>query len=181
MKTSIDRFAAALTIALLLPLVAFAQAAPAPALDPTTEQLLGLIKAAGGAFRAGMWLTGIIALVIAIVFVFRLFGKKAHDAKVFGTGWGDKPLWFFFDTKPGGILLNALASSGLVLTPLILAGQPMTGPLLAVTFGTSAFASQLWGWGKDLYEFWKGQKPDPAPAKAAGAAAAKDPGPTLNG
>jgi len=164
-------------VAVLFPLVALAQDVAA---DPTTQQILDLIKYAGGSFKAGMWLSGVVALIVALVFVIRLFGKKAHDA-IPDDSWLDKPLWFLFDTKPGGVLLNALTACGLVLAPLMLAGQVLTPTLVAVTLGASIGASQVWGWVKDIYEWWKAKKPDAAPAKAAGVAAGNDPGPTVNG
>jgi hypothetical protein len=166
--------------AFLLPVIAFAQAvAPAPQ-DPTAQQLLDLIRFAGGAFKAGMWFSGVVACIIALVFVLRIYGKKLHEA-IPDDSIADKPLWFLFDTKPGGVVLNGLTASGLVMTPVLLGGVNFTPALAGATLLAGIGASQAWGWIKDLYEWWQSRKPDPAAAKAAGVAASKDPGPTLNG
>lgn len=166
-----------LLVALFLPVVAFAQDVAA---DPTTQQILELIKYAGGSFKAGLWFSGVVAILVAVVFLIRLFGKKAHEAIADDSIW-DKPFWFMFDTKPGGILLNALTACAVVLAPLMLAGQVMTPALAGVTLSASVGASTIWGWVKDLYEWWKTRKSSDAPAKSAGVAAGNDPGPTVNG
>jgi len=162
---------------LLLPVAALAQTVAA---DPTTQQVIDLLKYAGGSFKAGMWLSGVVALIVAVVFTIRLFGKKAHDA-IPDDSILDKPFWFLFDTKPGGILLNALTACGVVLAPLMVAGQVLTPTLVGVTLAASIGASQVWGWAKDVYEWWKSRKPPTDAPKAAGVAAGNDPGPTLNG
>src|SRR5689334_11806873 len=102
----------------------FAAGTP-PVADPTTQQLLELVKFCGGAFRAGEYFAAAVALICALVFAVRLFGKKLHEL-IPDDSWADKPFFFLFDTKPGGVLLNAFTASGLVLTPALLGGMKLT-------------------------------------------------------
>lgn len=148
--------------------------------DPTTQQVLELLKFAGGAFQAGMWFAGVVACIVVLVFALRIWGQKLHDW-IDDNSWADKPLWFFFDTKPGGVVLNGMTAAGLVLTPVLLGGLHFTTVLAGATLIAGIGASQVWGWVKDLYSWWQARKPSPEAAKAAGVEAAKDPGPTLNG
>lgn len=162
---------------LLMGFPAWAQDASSPAIaDPTTQQLLELVKLAGGAFRAGEYLAGAIAVIIALVFAIRLFGKKLHEL-IPDDSWADKPFFFLFDTKPGGVLLNAFSAAGVVLTPLLMSGQKMTPVLAGTTLLAGIGASALWGWVKDLGAWWSDRKkPSSATAQAAGLEATKQPG-----
>lgn len=163
---------------LLGALPAFAQtpgASSGPA-DPSTEQLMQLVRFAGGAFKAGAWFAAIIACIIVLVFALRLYGKRLHEL-IPDDSAADKPFYFLFDTKPGGVILNGFTAAGLVLTPVLLSGQvPFTPTLAGVTVLAGVGASQFYGWAKDLYEWWKSRKPDPAAAQAAGLKAVEKPG-----
>lgn len=157
----------------LIARAAFAQpAAPASSSDPTVDQFLSLLRFAGGAFKAGMWFVAAVSSIIAIVFALRLWGKRLHDMIPDESAF-DRPFWFLFDTKPGGVLLNGLTASGVVLTPVLLSGQTMSPALAGATLAAGIGASTAWGWLKDLYGWWKERKPDAAPAQAAGVEAAK--------
>jgi hypothetical protein len=162
-----------------LPAWAQAAAAAAPA-DPTTQQLLELLKFTKGALGAGEFFAAAIAAIIALVFAVRIFGKKVHDF-IPDDSVLDKPFFFLFDTKPGGVILNALVTSGVVLAPALLSGAKMTPVLAGSTLLAGVGASAIWGWLKDLIGWWKARKPDPAPAQAAGVEASKAPGPNING
>lgn len=182
------RWAAALALAgiAVLAQAAWAQdAAPAASQsDPVLDALLVIVKKFGGAVAAGQAFAAVVLAVVGLVLLLRVFGKRLHDAIPDDSLW-DKPLWFLFDTKPGGMVLNALTSFGLSMTAIASAGTTITPAIAGLTAlgsgGVVGFATALYGWGKDLYEWWKQRKPDPAPAIEAGKAAAKDPGPTLNG
>lgn len=161
---------------LLLGFPAFAQEAAAPQVaDPTTQQLLELLKFTGGAFRAGEYFAAVVALIMAFVFAIRLFGKRLHDL-IPDDSWADKPFFFLFDTKPGGIILNAFTACGLVLTPALLGGMKLTPVLAGSTLLAGIGASAVWGWIKDLLAWWSARKPSSAPAQAAGVEASKQPG-----
>lgn len=150
-----------------LPDSMLAQADGGPAVaDPTTQQLLELVRFCGGAFRAGEYFAAAIALIVALTFALRLFGKKLHDF-IPDDSPLDKPLFFVFDTKPGGIMLNAFTASGLVLTPALLGGVKMTPVLAGATLLAGVGASQLWGWVKDLLAWWRARKAAAAPAGGA--------------
>jgi len=157
--------------------------------DPMLDALVVIAKAFGGAVRAGEAFAAVVLGVVLLVLALRVFGKKLHDAipddaKGF-VGWVESCLRFLFDTKPGGVLLNGLASSALSIGAIAATGTALTPEVVGLTAigsgGVVGLAGALYGWGKDVYEWWKARKPDPAPAQAAGVAAAKDPGPTLNG
>ncbi len=159
-------------------------AAPAGTSDPMLDALLVIVKKFGGAVQAGEAFAAVVFAVVFLVLLLRIFGKKVHDL-IPDDSLADKPFWFLFETKPGGLLLNAASSFGLSIAAVAAAGTPITPQLAGVVAlgsgGVVGLASGVWGWGKDLYEWWKARKPSPAPAQAAGAEAAKNPGPTLNG
>jgi len=157
--------------------------------DPMLDALVVIAKAFGGAVRAGEVFVSVVLGVVLLVLALRVFGKKLHDAipddATGFTGWIESCLHFLFDTKPGGVLLNGLASSALSIGAIAATGTALTPEIVGLTAigsgGVVGLAGALYGWGKDLYGWWKARKPDPAPAQAAGVAAAKDPGDTLNG
>jgi len=164
-----------LALAVLLgALPAFAQTPGAPA-DPTTADLLELVRFVGGAFKAGMWFAAAVGTIVCLVLALRIYGKKLHEL-IPDDSIADKPFYFLFDTKPGGVLLNGLTAASVVVTPLMLSGEQFTPAVAGTALLAGVGASQLWGWVKDLYEWWKQRKPDPAPAQAAGLEAAKKPG-----
>jgi len=143
--------------------------------DALVKAGLSVLRAFGSAVAAGEAFVACVLACVLLVILLRLFGKKIHDAIPDDSIW-DKPFFFLFDTKPGGVLLNALTSAALTVVALLGAGvklDPSTLPLMLLgTGGIAGFASALYGWGKDFYEYMKKRKLAEATA-AGGIAAAK--------
>lgn len=145
---------------LLLPVVALAQDAAAVA---SLDNPFAFAKVAFAAVASGDWVTAAAAAVVLLISLVRMWGKKLHDW-IDDANPLDLPLWFLFDTKPGGILLNALVTSGAGVGTALMAGAPVTWALLKPILLVSFSASTLWGWLKDLWEWWQARK---APALQA--------------
>jgi hypothetical protein len=163
-------------LGVLLPVQALAQGAVGPSLtggDPVLEGLMVIVRNFGGAVKAGQWFVVVVLGVVGLVLAVRAFGKRVHDLIPDDSLW-DKPFFFLFETKPGGTLLNALTATGLSITAVVGAGTHLTPelllPLVIGTGGVVAVATAVYGWGKDVYEWWKRSRI--AEANAAGAAAA---------
>lgn len=141
--------------------------------DALLKAGLAVVKAFGGAVAAGEAFVACVLACVLLVILLRLFGKRIHDA-IPDDSWADKPFFFLFDTKPGGVLLNAATSAALSVVAMLGAGvrlEPSTLPAVILgAGGIVGFASALYGWGKDLWDWWKKKKV--AEATVAGAVAA---------
>jgi len=127
----------------------------------------------------GVLAAGVLVLVVAI---FRAFGKKLHDF-IPDDSVFDKPLFFLYDTKPGGWILNTVTAAAGGFGTALLAHQTIDFALVRTILSVSLSAAGIWGVIKDSIEYY-GKKPTPPStdkAAAAGAAAAADPSKTLNG
>jgi hypothetical protein len=135
---------------------------PAPVLDNPAPFVQVIFKSV----EEGNWWAAASAFLVVVVSLLRTYGKKLHEKLPDNELW-DKPLWFIFDTKPGGWVLNLLtAISGGVGTSL-LAGVPVTWALVKPVVMVAVTGSALWELGKDLFEW----------TQAKGAAAAATPPP----
>jgi hypothetical protein len=141
-------------VCLAVPLLALAQVVAAPALDNP----FAFAKVVFSAVASGDWVTAAAAGVVLLIALVRLFGKKLHDFLPDHVLL-DVPLYFLFDTKPGGILLNALVSGAAGVGSAMLAGVPVTWALLKPVLLVSFSASTIWGWAKDLWEWRQAKNP----------------------
>lgn len=171
-------FALALLLAGFNAYAAGLEAPPSPSPssggDPMLDALIAVARAFGGAVKAGSVFAAVVLGVVLLVLALRIWGKRLHDAipddATGFLGVIEAVLRFLFDTKPGGIFLNglfsaagsigAIAATGTVLTPEVV-GLATIG-----SGGVVGFATALYGWGKDLIEWWKSRRV--AQAEAAG-------------
>lgn len=146
-----------------VPLGALAQVVAEPSSLDNPMAFAGIIF---NAVKSGNWAVAASAFAVLVIALLRMWGAKLHELLPDSVIW-DKPLWFLFDTKPGGVLFNALVTSAGGIGFALMAAEPITWallkPILLVSFG----ASTLWEWAKDIYQWWQLRK-----ATAAGVAAA---------
>lgn len=133
--------------------------APAPSLDNPTAFLHVIFAAV----KDGDWWGAASALLVLIVSLLRVYGKKLHAWIPDESIW-DKPLWFVFDTKAGGYLLNICTAIAGGVGTALLAGEPVTWALVKPIVMVSVTATALWEIAKDVYEMIK-KKAVPAPAE----------------
>jgi len=112
---------------------------------------------------SGNWFVAAAALLVVLVALLRKFGKQLHnylpdDSKL------DAPLYFLFDTKPGGWLLNVLTAVAGGVGTALLAGVPVTWAIIKPILSVSLSGAALWGAVKDVAD-WKAASPT-APAVA---------------
>ena len=72
---------------------------------------LTFVNIAAKLIAAKSWFAGIVAALVALIAGLRLYGKRLH-AKIPDDHWADAPLWFLFNTKPGGWIFNWLVAVG---------------------------------------------------------------------
>lgn len=130
-------------------------------LSPTT-----MVVTVFTAVKTGNWWVAAAAFLVLVVGVLRSMGKKFH-AWLPDNNILDKPLWFLFDTKVGGWLLNWLtAIAGGVGTAMAAGIQPdfsiWKSVLMVSTTGTMLV--ELY---KDIVEWIKTANEKKAAAKAA--------------
>lgn len=139
-----------------------ADAAAVPALDSP----LPFLKVVFLNVKDGNWWGAAAALLVLLVSLLRLYGKKLHDWLPDNLIW-DKPLWFLFDTKPGGWLVNLLTALAGGVGTAQLAGEPVTWALVKPILTVAVTGAAIWEMLKDLFDW----------AKAKGAAAKAEPAP----
>jgi hypothetical protein len=171
--------ASALAIGLLAGLALAAEAAPATGSgDPTLDALLVIVKGFGGAVRAGEVFGAVVLGVMLLVLALRIFGKRIHDAIPDDTTnaflrFVEAVLGFLFDSKPGGVLLNALTSVALSVSAVSASGTTLTPqvmlPMALGAGGVAGLATAAYGWVKDIIAWVKLRKVQQA--EAAGKAA----------
>lgn len=109
------------------------------------------------AVTTGDWPSAASAVLVLVVALIRLYGKKIHELLPDESPL-DKPFWFLLETKPGGWFLNLMTTitggAGLAL----LAGQPITWALVKPTLVVSLSGAAIWELIKDLIEWWKTKK-----------------------
>jgi hypothetical protein len=130
-------FLAGLTLALCLPLVAFAQAIPEPDVG-------GLGAAFLSALSSKNW-----GLLLAAVVLAAVWGVRALGAKV----------WPAVATARGSAILAFAGGTAALLVAALGAGQPFSAGLLLGCISTALTASGLWSTGKAVVE-----KPKPVPS-----------------
>lgn len=104
--------------------------------------------------RAGNYFEAAALLVIAVMGLLRLGGKRLHEQLADDSPW-DRPLWFIFDTKPGRILHLCLTTSAAGVGGAWLLGQHIDIDLVKPIVLTTFTASTLYGWAKDFLEWFK--------------------------
>ena len=156
---------------LLLVLIAFpvfAQEVPDAGAAPALDSPVQFLHVAFVAVKSGNWWAAASALLVLVVSLIRLYGKKLHDMIPDESIW-DKPLWFIFETKAGGYLLNmATAIAGGVGTAL-LTNEAVTWDLVKPIVMVSVTGTALWEIAKDVWTMVQ-KKAVPAPAAAPAAA-----------
>lgn len=135
--------------------------APAPALDNPMPFLQVIFTAV----KDGNWWAAASALLVLIVSLIRLYGKKLHDKIPDDSAW-DKPFWFIFDTKAGGYLLNMSTAVAGGVGTAILAHEPITWALVKPILMVSVTGTALWEIAKDVWGMVKKKAvPPPEPPK----------------
>lgn len=130
----------------------------APVINPATlDNPMVFVKVIVDAVKAGDWVAAAAALLVLIVALLKVFGKRLHDFLP-DTSPLDKPLWFLLDTKPGGWLMNFLTSTGAGVGLSLLAGEKITWALLKPILSVSLTAAALWGLVKDINDWIKAAK-----------------------
>lgn len=125
-----------------------------------------MVKTVFTAVKTGNWWVAASAFLVLIVGLLRSLGKKFH-AWLPDNNVLDKPLWFIFDTKVGGWLLNWLtAIAGGVGTALAAGIQPDLSIWKSVLM-VSTTGSMLVELYKDIAEWIKEGQAKKAAAKAA--------------
>jgi len=141
--------------------------------DPMLQQLLQLLGKVGGLWRAGELFALAVLVVVLLVLGVRAFGKKLHDM-IPDDHWADRPFFFLFESKPGGVLLNSATAFAVAMVPMYATDTKVTPelvvPLVVGTGGIVGLATALYGWAKDVVAWFKLRK---LKAKEAGEAAAK--------
>lgn len=130
----------------------------APVINPATlDNPMVFVKVMVDAVKAGDWVAAAAALLVLLVALLKVFGKRLHDFLP-DTSPLDKPLWFLLDTKPGGWLMNFLTSTGAGVGLSLLAGEKITWALLKPILSVSLTAAALWGLVKDINDWIKAAK-----------------------
>lgn len=130
----------------------------APVINPATlDNPMVFVKVIVDAVKAGDWVAAAAALLVLLVALLKVFGKRLHDFLP-DTSPLDKPLWFLLDTKPGGWLMNFLTSTGAGVGLSLLAGEKITWALLKPILSVSLTAAALWGLVKDINDWIKAVK-----------------------
>ena len=125
-----------------------------------------MVKTVFTAVKTGNWWVAASAFLVLIVGLLRSLGKKFH-AWLPDNNILDKPLWFLFDTKVGGWLLNWLtAIAGGVGTALAAGIQPDFSIWKSVLM-VSTTGSMLVELYKDIAAWIKEGQAKKAAAKAA--------------
>lgn len=135
-----------------------AQAVPTPPSLDTPTVYIGIIFRA---VKTGNWWMAAAAFLVLLVSLLRVYGKRLHEWLPDNQIW-DKPLWFLFDTKPGGWLLNLMTAVAGGCGTSLLAGEPVTWSIVKPILMVSVTASALWELVKDIIA-WVKSKAKPAP------------------
>jgi len=150
-------------LAVLSPSLAFAQEEAlvvakdlnGPTVAPSSLDDPGVfVKGMWRAVRRGDYFEAAALLVVFLLALVQVFGKKIHDALPDDSPW-DRPLIFLFDTKPGGVLKLALSTAAGGVGGAWLLGEPITPDLVKPILSIAFASSTMWGWVKDFIE-WPG-------------------------
>lgn len=130
--------------------------------DPLVDPL-PFLRVLFDAVRNGNGTLAASALLVVVVFALRLYGPKLH-ALLSDHTLADKALYFLFETRPGGWLLNLLTSIAGGTGSAVLVGVPLSWelakPIIGVSIGGAAlyeFASDLWR----MFQAWRASKTAP--------------------
>jgi len=141
----------------------------APVINPATlDNPMVFVKVIVDSVKAGDWVAAAAALLVLLVALLKVFGKRLHDF-IPDSSPLDKPLWFLLDTKPGGWLMNFLTSTGAGVGLSLIAGEKITWALLKPILSVSLTAAALWGLVKDISDWVKSakeKKAEPKPEEA---------------
>lgn len=129
--------------------------------DPMLQQLLQLLGKVGGLWRAGELFALAVLAVVVLVLAVRAFGKRLHDL-IPDDHWADRPFFFLFESKPGGVLLNSATAFAVAMVPMYATDTKVTpelvAPLFVGTGGLVGLATALYGWAKDVWAWLKLRK-----------------------
>jgi hypothetical protein len=130
---------------------------------PALDSPLPFLKVVFLIVKNGNWFGAAAALLVLVVSLLRLYGKKVHAFLSDKKSALDVPFKFLFETKPGGWLLNfATAVAGGMGTAL-LASEPITWALLKPIVEVSVTGSALWELLKDVWQWIQSKKAPAAP------------------
>lgn len=139
----------------LIPLSAMAAAVEAVS---SPEDFTSLARAIHVAIRDGHWATVAALALVVVVGAIRTYGRKVMELL---PDWNKlhKVLSFFFETKPGGWLLNVLTTLAGSLTTSIFSGEPITVKMFVAAIQVALSGAAVWGAVKDLAEWRESRKP----------------------
>jgi uncharacterized membrane protein YbaN (DUF454 family) len=135
-----------------------------------------LIKTVFVGVKTGNWWLAASAFLVLVVSLLRTAGKKFHDWLP-DNNILDKPLWFFFDTRVGGWVLNWLTAIAGGLGTALAAGMVVDFSLWKSVLMVSTSATALFQLWSDVMDWWKKRKAAPAPVPAPAPAPVEPPKP----
>lgn len=109
------------------------------------------------AVKSGDWAMVAGVVLVLVVALLRLGGKKASDALEDHSLAGGI-LYFIFETKPGGWLMNFGTSIAAAIGMAALAGESPSWALLKPVLLVSASGTAIWELIKDVKEWWESRK-----------------------
>lgn len=127
-----------------------------PAIAITADMVanpISSVKAFYVAAKSGAWGLAAALLLFFLVGSLRMFGKKVHDF-IPDDSIFDRPLWFIFDTKVGGWLMNWLTAVAGVLGTAAVAGMPVDADAWKTAILCSTGSTTLIELKDDLVEGW---------------------------
>lgn len=126
---------------------------PAVLDNPQAIAAMGLKKV-----MEGDWLGAIALLVVLVVSVLKVFGKKIHEM-IPDSSWADKPFWFLFETKVGGWIMNFLTVTAGGVAAVLGAGTTPTWGMWKAILTLSLTSAGVWALIKDITDWAKNKKP----------------------
>lgn len=124
--------------------------------------------------KEGKWWVAAMFMLLAVVGFFRVAGKKLHDWIPDDSAW-DKPLFFIYETKVGGWLLNWLTAISGALFFAHQAGIPVDAGTWKTAFLASTGSTAIVELWQDISEWLKKRKEKKAAEAAALAAVVTKP------
>ena len=140
-------------------------AAPVAVATTPLDNPMPFVKLVFDGVKTGNWWLAAAALLVIVVSLIRLYGKKLHDKLPDNLLW-DKPLYFLFDTKPGGWLLNLLTAVAGGCGTAMLSGSAVDWALVKPILMVSVSGAAVWEIVKDVWG-WVQKKAVPPPAPPA--------------
>jgi hypothetical protein len=110
--------------------------------------------------KTGNWWLVLAAIVVLIVGLFRMYGKKLHEW-IPDKSFADKPLWFVFETKPGAWILNWVTAIAVVVGTAMASGAPVDFNLWKTVVVVSTTGTALFQLVDDIVQWVQTKKAPP--------------------